>query len=80
MLSILRNPMDAITYIVAPLTYIFNSSLEMGEFPDALKTAKVTPLYKKGPKTDPGKYRPISVLSVIAKVFEILANGRIMNF
>ena len=71
---------DAIPYIVAPLTYIFNLSLEKGEFPDALKTAKVTPLYKKGPKTDPGNYRPISVLPVIAKVFEKLANGRLMNF
>ena len=71
---------DAIPYIVAPLTYIFNLSLEKGEFPDALKTAKVTPLYKKGPKTDPGNYRPISVLPVIAKVFEKLVNGRLMTF
>ena len=71
---------DAAPFIVYPLTYIFNLSLEMGKFPDALKIAKVTPLYKKGSKDDPGNYRPISVLPVIAKVFEKLVNGRLMDF
>ena len=71
---------DAAPFIVYPLTYIFNLSLEMGKFPDALKIAKVTPLYKKGSKDDPGNYRPISVLPVIAKVFEKLVNERLMDF
>ena len=32
--------------------------------------AEVKPLYKEGPKTDCGNYRPISVISAVAKVFE----------
>ena len=63
-----------------PLTYIFNLSLEKGEFPDPLKIARVTPLYKKGSKSDPGNYRPISVLPIMAKVLEKIVNGRLMDF
>ena len=39
---------DAAHIISKPLSYIFNLSLENGVFPDFLKTAKVTPIYKKG--------------------------------
>ena len=34
------------------------------------KIAKVTPLFKKGSKRELGNYRPISVLSLVSKVFE----------
>ena len=78
--SAVRLIKDAVPFIVSPLTHIFNLSLEMGKFPDALKIAKVTPLYKHGSNDDPGNYRPISVLPVIAKVFEKLVNGRLMDF
>ena len=66
---------DAASFICKPLTYIFNLSLKTGTFPEALKVAKVTPIYKKGPKTDPGNYRPISVLPIIGKVFEKVVNN-----
>ena len=71
---------DAASFICKPLTYIFNLSLETGTFPEALKVAKVTPIYKKGPKTDPGNYRPISVLPIIGKVFEKVVNNRLVEF
>ena len=38
---------DSAHLISEPLSYIFNLSLENGVFPDVLKTAKVTPIYKK---------------------------------
>ena len=34
--------------VFEPLRYIFNLSIEKGIFPDQLKIAKVTPLFKKG--------------------------------
>ena len=49
-------------------------------FPDSLKIAKVIPLYKKGKKTDPGNYRPISLLSTISKILEKILLKRMMNF
>ena len=49
---------------------IFNCSLTSGIFPDDLKCAKVTHLFKQGKLNDVNDYRPISVISVVAKVFE----------
>ena len=41
-----------------------------GIFPDDWKCAKNTPLFKQGSSSDMNNYRPISVISVVAKVFE----------
>ena len=71
---------DSAPYISHPLAYIFNLSLETGKVPDEIKIAKVTPLHKKGPREDPGNYRPISVLPVIGKVLEKLINIRLIQF
>lgn len=72
--------MDGAHNISCPLSYIFNLSLQSGNFPNSMKIAKVSPVYKKGDKTEPGNYRPISVLSVISKVFEKLVNNRLVKF
>ena len=57
---------------IAPsLSHIFNLSLHHGTIPDDWKTARITPIYKnKGSKDDPNNYRPISVVSTIAKILE----------
>ncbi|KAG5674195.1 hypothetical protein PVAND_004177 [Polypedilum vanderplanki] len=52
------------------LTSIINQCLTDGVYPNILKKAKVTPIHKKGNKTDPNNYRFISILPVINKVFE----------
>ena len=54
--------------IVAPsLTSIFSKSILTGIYPNDWKMAKVTPLFKKGIKSDPNNYRPISVIPIISK-------------
>jgi hypothetical protein len=58
------------TEIVDSLTYLVNLSLHSGKFPKDWKLAKITPIHKKGAKTDPGNYRPVSVLPVISKFIE----------
>ena len=49
---------------------IFNQSISQGIFPDDWKCARVTPLFKAGDRNDVNNYRPIFVISVVAKVFE----------
>jgi len=52
------------------LAHLINLSFRVGYFPSQLKIAKVTVLHKKGDKTSPANYRPISVLPVFSKIFE----------
>jgi Reverse transcriptase (RNA-dependent DNA polymerase) len=53
------------------LTRIMNCSLTQGIVPKEWKKANVAAIWKtKGSKTDPSNYRPISVLPVIARIFE----------
>ena len=57
--------------IISPiLTVIFNRCITEGIFPDDLKIAQITPIFKKGFKALCGNYRPISVLSPFSKIFE----------
>ena len=55
-------------------------SFKLGIFPTCLKTAKVIPVYKKGPVTKTENYRPISLLPTIAKVFEKILWTRLLSF
>ena len=56
--------------LAKPLSIIINQTLKTGVFPDKLKIAKVTPVYKKGNENTFCNYRPISLLPSISKVFE----------
>ena len=53
-----------------PICDIFNQSISQGIFPDDWKYARVTPLYKQGDRGDVNNYCPISVIPIVAKVFE----------
>jgi hypothetical protein len=55
-----------LAFSLAPtITRIFNASITQNNFPILWKQANVTAVYKnKGSKTEPGNYRPISVLPV----------------
>ena len=57
--------------VVAPsLTAIFTASINTEIFPQEWKESRVSPVYKSGARNDPSNYRPISVIPVIAKIFE----------
>ena len=58
---------DAVEISTRPICEICNLSISLGVFPDACKIAKLNPIYKKGKKTDPSNYRPISLLPIISK-------------
>ena len=65
---------------IAPLlTHLFNQSLRIGTVPDSWKQANVTPIYKKGDKTDPRNYRPVSLTSLVCKTLEHILVSQIMK-
>ena len=75
--KIIRECADLISVSICDL---FNKSLVSGVFPDDWKCARVTPLFKQGEPSDLNNYLPISVLSVIAKVFERIIYDQLCNF
>ena len=56
--------------LAEPLTYVFKVSISEGVLPEQWKQANVTPLFKKGNKSDPNNYRPVSLTSIPCKMLE----------
>ena len=64
---------------IAPtLQLIFQRSLDTGVVPQDWKQANVVPVYKKGNKSDPSNYRPISLTCVCSKLLEHVLASNIM--
>lgn len=63
--------------LCSPVTYLFNRSIREGVVPRIWKSANVTPIHKKGSKRDVTNYRPISKLSVLAKVLEKIVHQQV---
>ena len=57
--------------VVSPyITEIYKSSNQHKGFPNLLKEADVTPIHKKGDRSQKENYRPVSILPTISKIFE----------
>ena len=56
---------------------IFSLSLKKGIFPEKMKIAKVSPIFKKGDKSILSNYRPISVLPCFSKILERIMFNRL---
>ena len=50
----------------------FNITVDSCTFPSNQRNSGVTPVYKKGDRTDKSNYRPISILPAVSKIFEKL--------
>ena len=59
------------------LQLLFNNAISNSEFPENLKLADVTPVFKKSNTLDKTNYRPISVLPPFSKFFEMLMQNKI---
>lgn len=63
--------------ITKPLHIIYNKCMCEGTFPSCWKLAHITPIHKGGSKQNVEQYRPISMLSILSKVFERLVHNSI---
>ena len=63
-----------LSYILAE---IFSKYLQESCFPDCWKVSSLVPVFKNvGERSTATNYRPVSLLSVVSKVFEKLSNNR----
>ena len=71
---------DSIDRYLPVLTDIINNSIRNGTFPDEIKLVEVTPIFKKAHPFDITKYRPVSLLSHVPKVYERLIFNQISAY
>ena len=71
---------QSIESYIEPLTCLINRSFFVGIFPTELKLARVIPIFKSGDSAIFSNYRPISILSFFAKIFEKLLYKYILDF
>ena len=63
-----------------PLMIIFNKSIKEGVFPDKMKAADMSPLFKSKDRSSKNNYRPISLLMTISKILEKIMYKRTYNY
>ena len=69
------------THVLArPIYQLCNLSIKLNSFPRSCKIAKVKPLFKKGSKTDPQNYCPISLLPLLSKIIERIVHDQTEEF
>ena len=66
--------------IADPMWSIFNQSLRSGIHPQEWKCAKVIPLFKEGNHSNLNNYRPISIVPIVAKVFERITYDQVYGY
>jgi hypothetical protein len=66
---------------IAPiLTAIYQQSLDTGTVPSDWRQANITPIFKKGSRSSPKNYRPVSLTSIPAKILEHIIVSQMMDY
>jgi hypothetical protein len=62
------------------ITELFRIILDSGDIPNLWRTSFIMPLHKKGDKTEPNNYRPISLTCSLCRLFEKIILNDILEF
>ena len=65
--------------LCSPLKKLFDKTMREGKIPNKWKLAEVRPIFKKGNKSSPNNYRPVSLTCIVCKVFEHFVRNTIYN-
>ena len=71
---------DGTELLALPLRNKINSSIKLSTFPEECKIAKLKLIFKKGARTDPKNYGPISLLPLVSKIIEKSIYFQIENY
>ena len=70
---------NAAVTLALPLSIIFNTSLQTKTLPKEWKHANISAIFKKGKKTLPQNYRPVSLTSIVCKIMESIIRDEIVK-
>ena len=70
---------EAAAELAPTLTCIFQASIDQGRIPTDWKSAKIAPVYKKGDRSQPSNYRPISLTSICCKIIEHIIHSSVIT-
>lgn len=59
---------------------MLDAAFQRGVFPDEMKSSLVTPVFKKGDRSDPANYRPIAVGEPLCRLYAAILNQRIVSW
>lgn len=66
--------------VMAPeITHLVNIMIDQCCFPDTMKCAEISPVFKKEDALSKNKYRPVSILTSVSKVFEKVINQQLVD-
>lgn len=71
---------ETANFIIEPLTYVINLIFDTNTVPSIFKTSVIKPIYKKGDKSSCQNYRPISIITNFAKIFEKILKSRLDSY
>ena len=66
--------------LLKPLKHIINTIFNTGIVPDCFKTTIIIPIFKNGDSTNMSNYRPIALISNVAKIFEKILKEQLESF
>ena len=66
--------------LVKPLTTLINQCIRTNTFPNQMKQANITPLFKKKDKLNKDNYRSVNLLPILSKIFERILYNQIYEF
>ena len=69
-----------VDFLVSPLKFVINNYIASNNFPDAWKTARISPTSKIAQTVELKDYRPVSILPVLSKVYEKLVVQQLAVF
>jgi hypothetical protein len=66
--------------VVTALCLLFNFVLDREVWPERWGSGVIFPLHKADSRLNPANFRPITLLSVVGKMFGIIVNARVMQY
>ena len=71
---------DGANVLALPISQLCNLSISLNTFPQDCKISKLKPQYKKGSRTEPKNFRPISLLPLLSKLIEKTIHDQVQNY